>query len=245
MLDRDPPQSLYALFRAHVDATPDQLRFAWRMRTLELQVQSADPAERSAVERAFNILANPELRSCYDALRKDEDAAPLFPYGGFGLIVAEELLSADGQAFFADRILSYKPEMVTRKISLLLRRCEFFFDHVVCRDPRRKLEELLDAKLLPGLDWDLTWNHWKHWLRERAHVDATFVYSGQLRLVKGEWILRKRLVALPSRLEVKMPDAVAEDVRQARAMHALLGQHADLLRRRWASMWRKLGTEWA
>ena len=126
--------------------------------------------------------------------------------------------------------------MVTRpgkstKVSLLLRRCEFFADRVVCRDPRRKLEVWLDAKMLPGLDWDLTWNPWKHWLRSRIEVEATFVQTAEYRPVKDAWVLRKQLIALPSRLQVKMPDGIAEYVQQARAMHALLGQHAELLRK--------------
>jgi hypothetical protein len=71
--------------------------------------------------------------------------------------------------------LAYKPEMRSRKVSLLLRQCEFFADRVICRDPRRKLEAWLDSGLLPGLHWDLTWNNWKHCLRSRINVDATFV----------------------------------------------------------------------
>ena len=38
------------------------------------------------LELAFNVLAHADLRNCYDALCKNEDAAPLFPYGGFGSI---------------------------------------------------------------------------------------------------------------------------------------------------------------
>ena len=94
-------------------------------------------------------------------------------------------LSPDGETFFADRILAYKPEMKSRKLSLLLRQCEFFADRVICRDPRRKIEVLLDSFLLPGIHWDLTWNHWKHWLRTRIDVDATFVRTGKYRSTKG------------------------------------------------------------
>lgn len=43
--------------------------------------QARDGAQ---IERAFNVLARPDLRACYDALRNDEDAPALFPYGGFG-----------------------------------------------------------------------------------------------------------------------------------------------------------------
>ena len=228
----DPPQSLYQLLQTPESALLEQLRLAWRMRTLELRVQSANAREHAAVERAFNILAHPDLRACYDALRKEDgdDAPPLFPYGGFGSILVDGRLSDDEEAFFADRILGYKPEMTTRKVSLLLRRCEFFADRVICRDPRRKVEVWLDASALPGLDWDLTWNHWKHWLQSRIEVEATFVQAGTYRFLKGEWVLRKWHVALPSRLQVRLPTNVTADIQQALSIHALLGEYADLVR---------------
>lgn len=229
LLDGHEPQSLYRILRVPQTATLDQLRFAWRMRSLELQVSDSKARDLSCVERAFNVLAHPDLRNCYDALCKNQDAAPLFPYGGFGSILVDGHLSDDEDAFFADRILAYKPEMISRKVTLLLRRCEFFADRVVCRDPRRKLEVWLDSNVLPGMNWDLTWNHWKHWLRTRIEVEATFVHAGKYRLYNGEWILRKWQAALPSRLQVHAPSNVAEDLQHAQTIHALLGEHADLV----------------
>jgi hypothetical protein len=229
LLDGDEPQSLYRILRVPNTATLDQLRFAWRMRSLELQVSDSKARNLSHVERAFNVLAHADLRNCYDALCKNEDAAPLFPYGGFGSILVDGHLSDDEDAFFADRILAYKPEMTSRKVTMLLRRCEFFADRVVCRDPRRKLEVWLDSNILPGLDWDLTWNHWKHWLRTRIEVEATFIHAGKCRLYNGEWILRKWQAALPSRLHVHALPNIAEDLQHARTIHALLGEHADLV----------------
>jgi hypothetical protein len=229
LLDGDEPQSLYGLLRVPDTATLDQLRFAWRVRSLELRVRDSKARDLPYVERAFNVLAHADLRNCYDALCKNEDAAPLFPYGGFGSILVDGHLSDDGGSFFADRILAYKPEMTSRKVTLLLRRCEFFADRVVCRDPRRKLEVWLDSNVLPRLGWDLTWNHWKHWLRTRIEVQATFVHAGKYRLYNGEWILRKWQAALPSRLHVHVPLNVPEDLQHAQTIHALLGEHADLV----------------
>jgi hypothetical protein len=229
LLDGDTSQSLYRLLRVPEAATLDQLRFAWRMRSLELQVSDSKARDLSCVERAFNVLAHPDLRNCYDAICKNQDAAPLFPYGGFGSILVDGHLSDDEDVFFADRILAYKPEMTSRKVTLLLRRCEFFEDRVVCRDPRRKLEVWLDSNVLPGLGWDLTWNHWKHWLRTRIEVQATFVHAGKYRLYNGKWILRKWQAALPSRLQVHAPSNVAEDLQHAQTIHALLGEYADLV----------------
>src|SRR5260370_27049010 len=52
------------------------------MRSFELQVCDSKARDLPYVERAFNVLAHADLRNCYDALCKNEDAAPLFPYGG-------------------------------------------------------------------------------------------------------------------------------------------------------------------
>lgn len=226
--DRDR-QTLYDRLQTSDSVTLAGLRVAWRVRSLEVEIVLGDGAERSKLERAFNILADPDLRNCYDALCRDEDVPPLFPYGGFGSILVEGELSEDHQAFFGYRILAYKPELLRRTVSLLLRQCEFFTDRVICRDPRRKLEVLLDSNLLPGVEWDLTWNHWKHWLRSRIEVDATFVRTGKYRFQKGEWILRAWDSALPSRIRVTLPEGIAADVERARAVHALLGEHAEVV----------------
>lgn len=226
----DSSQSLYQTLNVPDTASPKQLRIAWRMRSLELAVGGAESHQFSGVERAFNLLAHPDLRNCYDAMRKDDDALPLFPYGGFGVILVEGLLSKEGDAFFADRVLAYKPETVVRKVNLLLRQCEFLTDLVVCRDGRRKLEVWLDSNAVAGLDWDLTWNHWKHWLSSRIAVEATFVTSGKHRLHKGEWALQAWQVALPSRLSVQIPTGLSADIQNALQIHALLGQHSDLVR---------------
>lgn len=153
LLDSDKSQSLYEILCVPETATLDELRVAWRMRSLELRASNSKPQYASLVERAFNVLAHAELRQCYDELRRDDDAPPLFPYSGFGSIFVEGKLSKGGDAFFADRILAYKPEMRSRKASLLLRQCEFLPDRVVCRDPRRRLEAWLDSSVLAGIRW--------------------------------------------------------------------------------------------
>jgi hypothetical protein len=221
--------TLYDLLQVSDSASLANLRLAWRVRSLELGVSPAHAPERAKLERAFNILAHPDLRNCHDTLCRDEDAPPLFPYGGFGSILVQGRLSDDGEVFFGDRILAYKPEMTSQKVSLLLRGCEFFADRAVYRDSRRKLEIWLDANLLPNVPWDLTWNHWKHWLTTRLEVQATFVHAGKYRLNRGEWILRRWHAALPSRLRVAAPDGLAADVERAKAIHTLLGLHSDVV----------------
>ena len=231
LTDSNPPQSLYAILGVFEAATPADLRVAWHVCQLEFGARAMKASERFGAERALNILSHPDLRKCYDTLRREEDAPPVFPYGGFGSILVEGNLSNDGEAFFADRILAYRPEMRSRKVSLLLRQCNFLADRAICRDLRRKLEVMLDPGLLPGVEWDITWNNWKHWLRTRIEVDATFVRAGKYRLRGREWILRTWLTALPSRLRVTVPEGVDSDVERAKAIQGLLGEHAEIVDR--------------
>jgi hypothetical protein len=231
LLDGEKRETLYDLLDASELATSADLRMAWRFCNLELSAKSENARQRAQAERAFNILAHPDLRNCYDALRRSDDAPPLFPYGGFGSILVEGQLSDDRTAFFGHRVLAYKPEMTSRRVSFLLRNCEFFADRITCRDTRCKLEVWLDSNLLPSVSWDLTWNHWKYWLKTRIEVDATFVHAGKYSLKNGEWIFGTWHTALPSRLRVTIPDSLTADVERAKAIHTLLGENADVVRR--------------
>ena len=54
------------------------------LRDLELRTAGTPRSQRVALERAFNIVSQPELRASYDALLADPEAPAIFPYGGFG-----------------------------------------------------------------------------------------------------------------------------------------------------------------
>ena len=97
--DRQP--SFYELLRVHAKASPCDLRLAFKLRTLELRAARVPAGDLASLERAFNILARPELRSCYDALLADSAAPALFPYGGFGSLLVAGDLSRDGTTFYA------------------------------------------------------------------------------------------------------------------------------------------------
>jgi hypothetical protein len=221
--------SLYDELRASENFPLSDLRLCWRMRSLECATQPTSIAERTRIDKAFNILANPELRAGYDSLRRDDDAPPLFPYGGFGSILVEGKLSEDRQVFFGNRILAYKPEMISRRFWAMLRQCEFLSDQIILRDTRRELEVWLDSNLLDGLRWDITWNQWKHWLKTRIEVDATFVRTGKYQFLNGEWVLRTWWTALPSRIHASVPGGLATDIDCAQAIHELLGRNADIV----------------
>ncbi len=226
--DRDH-QTLYDLLGGREESTLTELRLAWRVRNIELALAPDGRVALSHMERAFNLLADPEIRTCYDAMLRDNDAPPIFPYGAVGSIRVEGKISDDGKVFFASRILAFKPEVVTKRVSLLLRQCEFLVDRVICHDSRRKLEVCLDGGLLPGVQWDLTWNHWKHWLKGRIDVDATFVRVEKSYWEKGEWMPLTSLVAIPSRLQVTLSNDFRADIERAQSIHSVLGLHAEVV----------------
>ena len=77
----DRSATLYDLLRASPTSAFADLRLCYRIRRLELVGRADSGEELRAIERAFNLLMHPELRSCYDALLRDADSPALFPYG--------------------------------------------------------------------------------------------------------------------------------------------------------------------
>ncbi len=177
--DRGDHPTLYEILRIPASASPSELRVAFKLRDLELKTAGAPRSQRVALERAFNIVGQPELRACYDALLADPEAPAIFPYGGFGSLLVAGEPSRDGQTFFARRILAFSPDLRRRRFHVPLRRCDFYDDRALCRDVRRKLEFWLDPAALHTL-WDRTWNQWKHLLGTKIEVEGTFVQSWQI-----------------------------------------------------------------
>ncbi len=223
-------ETLYSTLGVNSDCSPSSLRFAWRMRTAETTV-AEDDALRRGCERAFNILANHDLRACYDCFIANDDAMLPFPYGGEGDILVAGDLSKDGSTFFARAILSYKPTTSRKRLKIRLRSFEFLPNRLGFLDPRRKLEVWLDSGLLNGLRWDTSWNNWKHWLRSAVEVDATFVNSARYRYGKGEWQVRSWWTALPSRIALTVPEKLEADVERARGINELLGRYSEFVHR--------------
>ena len=208
--------------------SPTELRLAFKLRTLELHTARAPDGDIRATERAFNILAHPELRAPYDALLNDPSSPAVFPYGGFGSLVVAGDRSRDGSRFYASRILSFQPERAFRHFRAPLRRVEFHKDHAVYRDSRRKLEVFFDQASLP-LFWDSSWNQWKHLLGAKVRISATFIQSGKYQNRADTWHLVKWETALPSRLEATLPANIAEQIAEARQTHHRFGQFAEAI----------------
>jgi hypothetical protein len=223
-------QTLYDLLRTVPSAGPVDLRLSLKVRLLELQTNAAPKDQLQAVERAFNLLARPDLRSCYQTLLRDADAPALFPYGGFGALLVAGELSPDRATFFAKRILSFLPDRRERRFSAPLRKVEFFDGHAIYRDSRRKAEVILDPISLP-LAFDPTWNQWRHLIGTKFGVDATFVRSGKYRLRNSEWCLVDWETALPSRLRITLPGDTQEVLANARKAYHRFGEFFDAIQK--------------
>src|SRR3974390_3464465 len=226
--DRIDRPTLYEVLRIPTSASPSELRVAFKLRDLELRTAGVRHRERVALERAFNIVGQPELRACYDALLADPEAPVVFPYGGFGSLLVAGEPSRDGATFFARRFPSYLTQLRGRRVLLPLPRCDFYDDRALCRDVRRKLEFWLDPATLPTL-WDRTWNQWKHLLGAKIEVEGTFVQCGKYRKRHGVWELVNWETALPSRLQVKLPPDFQQQIESAKTAYHRFGQYSRAL----------------
>jgi hypothetical protein len=226
--DRIDHPTLYEVLRISASASPSELRVAFKLRDLELRTAGVPHRERVALERAFNIVGQPELRACYDALLADSDAPAVFPYGGFGSLLVAGEPSYDGETFFARRILVFSPDLRRRRFHVPLRRCDFYQDRALCRDVRRKLEFWLDPAAL-HTPWDRTWNQWKHLLGTKIEVEGTFVQSGKYRKRRGIWELVTWETALPSRLEAKLPLDFQLQMESAKTTYHSFGRYSRAL----------------
>lgn len=224
----DQQSSFYELLRVNPKVSPSELRLAFKLRTLELRTTHAPTGELRALERAFNVLAHPELRACYDALLNDPTSPALFPYGGFGSLLVAGDISRDGSTFYASRILSFLPEQTFKHFRALLRKVDFHSGHAVYRDARRKLEILFDHTSLPLL-WDPSWNQWKHLLGTKIGLKATFIQSGKYQQRAGALHLAQWETALPSRIEVALPSNIIEQIGEARRIHHRFGEFSEAL----------------
>jgi hypothetical protein len=159
--------------RTASNAGPAELRLSFRIRQIDIQKHAANKAALAAIERAYNILAQPDLRACYDTLLKNPEAPALFPYGGFGSLVVTGDRSRDGTTFFATRILAFRPDTKQHRFRAPLQGFDFYNDRAIYRDPRRRLELMVDQATMP-LVWDQSWNQWRNLLGVKVEVEATF-----------------------------------------------------------------------
>ncbi len=220
--------TLYKTLRIENSASPAEIRVAFKLRALELKANGAARIEEVKVERAFNILGHPELRTHYERLLADPELPAIFPYGGVGSILVAGDRSRSGETFFARRILAFVPDQTHRRFHLRVRNCEFYGDKALCRDGRRKLQFWLDPALV-HISWDPRWNRWKHMLCTKIEVEGSFVRGGKYKKQRGDWELVDWETGLPSRLSVKLPTDFEQDIERARSMYIRFGQFSRAL----------------
>jgi hypothetical protein len=222
-----PLPDFYQLLGISHTASASELRLAYKIRLIEIDKAGAEAGARAAAERAFNILAHPEFRACYDALLKDPESPVIFPYGGVGIILVSGFRSRDRCTFFAREILSFVPDSEERRFRAPLRHCNFYHDSALYKDSGRKLEVWLDQSLLHTV-WDTTWNQWKHFLGTKIEIQATFVRSGTYRKKGQSWELSSWETAVPSRTKVRVPPDLDKQAASAIKLHHRFGRYADL-----------------
>jgi len=220
--------SLYKTLRIESSASPAEIRVAFKLRSLELKTNGAAGPDHVRLSRAFNILGHPELRAHYDRLLADQETPAAFPYGGVGLLLVAGEFSTQGETFFARRILAFVPDKVHRNFRLPLRYCDFYVDKALCRDVRRKLRFWLDPDIL-RIDWDPSWNRWKHLLSAKIEVEGTFVTTAAHEPHGGSWKSDNWETGLPSRLSVKVPPELESDIERARSMYRRFGRYSRAL----------------
>ncbi len=220
-------ETLYDLLKVNPDATLGDLRLALKVRLLELET-GGSKEQVQAVERAFNLLAHPEIRACYNALLLDPASPAVFPYGGFGALLVAGVLSPDRETFSANKVLSFLPERRERRFRAPLRNVEFLDGYAIYRNARRRLEVILDPVSLP-ISWDSTWNQWRRLLAAKIGVEGTFVKNGKYRFHGGEWHFVDGETALPSRLTTVLPAGLQDELSKARQMHHRFGRFFDAL----------------
>ena len=226
-------EPLYRFLRLTRDATFEELRLGFRIRRMELTQAHASKADFAALERAYNLLADPQIRATYNELLIKPGAPVPFPYSGFGSLLVEGDPNTEGEVFFARRILAFLPDRRRRKLTYPLSKLDFFNDYAILQDRHRKLEVLIDQQLLP-LKWDETWSQWRHLITANIEVSADFIRTGKYRKHEGKWRLVEWETALPSSTEVSVSPDMQESILKARNAHSRFGRYFDDIDRlRW------------
>jgi hypothetical protein len=120
-------EPLYRFLRLTRDASFEELRLGFRIRRMELKQAHASKTGFATLERAYNLLADPQLRAAYNELLIKPDAPVPFPYSGFGSLLVEG--ATEGDTFFTRRILAFLPEHRRHTFSFPLRKLDFFSDY--------------------------------------------------------------------------------------------------------------------
>jgi hypothetical protein len=87
--DWNSQPTLYEVLGTASKAGAAELRLSFKIRQIEMQKPAANKNVVATLERAYNILAQPELGACYDALLRDPRGAGSVPLGWLRLASCE------------------------------------------------------------------------------------------------------------------------------------------------------------
>ena len=197
--DRQP--SFYELLRVN-PTYRRQSGLAFKLRSLELCIAHAPTGDLRALERAFNTLAQPELRACYHALRNDPASPVLFPCGGFGSLLVAEISQETGRRFTRPASYPFVPSKTSNSSKRRCERSRFIriTPSIVIHVIRLRFSSTNIVAAVLGFEL----NQWKHLLGAKVGVKAPFIQSGKYQHRAGAWHLVK-WEAPSSRLEVALP----------------------------------------
>lgn len=181
--------NLYQTLRIAPSASPAEIRVAFKLRALELEMTGAARAEQAKLERAFNILGHPELRAHYDSLLANWELPAVLPYGGVGSL----LVAGDRSPLAVRRSLrgAFWPSCRIRCTD------DFTYDCAIVSFTRTRLCSMTRAGSF--------------------NSGLILPFCGARRSASWE-------TGLPSRLSVKIPPNLEQDVQRARSMYSRFGQ---------------------
>ena len=227
--DRVDHPTLYEILRIPASASPAELRVAFKLRDLELKTAGVPHSQRVALERAFNIVGQPELRACYDALLADPEAPAVFPYGGFGSLLVAGEPSRDG----ADILCPPHPRVFTRSpasavpcataqdvISTMTGHCAATC--VASWSSGSTQPPCIHSGTAPGISGSICWEP-RSRSRARSYRAANTANAAE------QWELVTWETALPSRLEVKLPPDFQQQMESAKTAYHRFGQYSRAL----------------
>ncbi len=205
-----------------------RLRVAFKLRDLELRTAGVRHSERVALERAFNIVGQPELRACYDALLADPEAPAVFPYGGFGSLLVAGEPSRDGETFFAAASSRFHPisgagasvcrcaDVISTMTGHCAATCAASSSSGSTQPPS------IHSGIAPGISGSICWEP-KSRSRARSYRAANTANAVE------QWELVTWETALPSRLEVKLPSDFHQEIESAKIAYHRFGQYSRAL----------------
>ena len=96
--------SFYYLLHLPEDVTSKELRLGYRIRRIELRKENASKADLATIERAYNMLADPELRAVYNrAAQRSHDSSSIS-------VLRIRVSLATGRASRGERCLLREPD---------------------------------------------------------------------------------------------------------------------------------------